>query len=284
MRSEEEILALVLQVAEANENTRAVLLTGSRANLNARKDKLQDFDIIYIVTQLETFIHDHSWIDVFGERIIMQLPDEMEIGGKDRYAYHYLMLFTDGNRIDLTLYPLNKLAYLHKEESLVKVLMDKDNCFPIPFSASELSYFIKPPKEKEFLDCCNEFWWVSTYVAKGLWRREIVYTKEMLEGPVRAMFLKIIEWYIGVLTYFTISFGKSGKNIEHFLSPQLYNQIVATYPDSSIENTWKALFLMTELFDQLANKVANAMHYRYHVEEANNVMSYLKHIHAMPKK
>ncbi len=96
MRNEEEIITLILRVAEAIEQVRLVLLTGSKANPNAKKDNLQDFDIIYIVTQLDTFIVDHSWIDVFGERLIMQLPGEMMVGERDQYAFHYLILFTDG--------------------------------------------------------------------------------------------------------------------------------------------------------------------------------------------
>ena len=281
MRTEEEITTLVLQVALANEHIRAVLLTGSRANANIKRDSLQDFDIIYIVTQIDTFISDHGWIDVFGERLIMQLPDEMLMGKKDPHVFHYLMLFTDGNRIDLTLYPLNRLVYLLQEESLLKVLLDKENSIQLPPSR-EKKYLIKPPAEKGFKDCCNEFWWVSTYVAKGLWRKEVVYAKDMLEGPVRAMFFQMLEWTVGVRTSFTVSFGKSGRNLQQHLSSRFYDKILATYPDGNIENIWKALFLMAELFDEIANEVANAMQFFYYAEEANNVKSYLKSIHVMP--
>ena len=53
MRNEEEVLSLILNVAENDERIRAALLTGLRANPNVEKDSLQDFDIIYIVTALE---------------------------------------------------------------------------------------------------------------------------------------------------------------------------------------------------------------------------------------
>ncbi len=87
--------------------------------------------------------------------------------------------------------------------------MDKDDRLKMLPSPSENSYVIKPPKEKGFLDCCNEFWWVSTYVAKGLLRKEVVYAMGMFECTVRAMFLQMKEWYIGILTSFTVPFGKS---------------------------------------------------------------------------
>ena len=126
MRSKADILSLVLDVAKNDDRIRAVLLTGSRSNPNAVEDQLQDFDIIYTVTAIATFTKDHSWINVFGERLLMQLPEEMTIGAKDPHTFHYLMLFADGNRIDLTLFPQDKL-HLMLRESLLKLLLDKDD-------------------------------------------------------------------------------------------------------------------------------------------------------------
>ncbi|TKK71801.1 aminoglycoside 6-adenylyltransferase [Ilyomonas limi] len=282
MRSEEDILSLILNVAENDERIRTVLLTGSRVNPNVIKDKLQDFDVIYIVTKINTFTQDHNWINVFGEKLIMQLPDEMTIGERDSHAFHYLMLFTDGNRIDLTLVPLDKLNIL-LQESLLKVLLDKDDVIKNLLAPNEKSYLIKPPTAKEFKDCCNEFWWVSTYVAKGLWRKEIIYATAMLEGPVRSMFLQVIEWHIGIKTGFTVSFGKCGRNAQRYLSPGLYNQILATYSNNSIDYIWNALLLMAALFNELANEIAGNLNLPYNNEEANNVISYLKQLYAMPK-
>lgn len=281
MRSEEVIIALILNVAKNDNRIRAVLLNGSRANPNATKDKFQDFDVTYIVTDLETFIKDHSWINIFGERLILQLPGEIIIGDKDEHAFHYLMLFKDGNRIDLTLFPLDKLETEYKRDSLTILLLDKDNLFDKLPPSCDTDYLIKPPLEKEFTDCCNEFWWVSTYVGKGLCRNEIIYAKEMLEVYVRAMFLKIIEWYVGIKTEFAVSFGKAGRNLKYHISPELYDKILSTYPDGKINNIWNSLFAMTALFSQLAEKIAEAMNFTYNKDEEKNVIDYLKHIRTM---
>ncbi|MFN2439646.1 MAG: aminoglycoside 6-adenylyltransferase, partial [Chitinophagaceae bacterium] len=149
---------------------------------------------------------------------------------------------------------------------------------------SDTDYWIKRPTEKEFMDCCNEFWWVSTNVGKGLWRKEITYAKEMMERPVRAMFLKIVEWHIGIKTGFTVSFGQGGRNIKQHISPNLYKKVLSTYSDSNIDNTWNALFLMTQLFNELASKVSKSMAFNYHKEEANNVTEYLRWIYTVSRK
>lgn len=83
MRSETEIKNLILNFAKQDDRIRAVLLNGSRANPNIKTDALQDFDIVFVADNLESFTIDHSWINIFGEKIISQLPDEMAFGDKN---------------------------------------------------------------------------------------------------------------------------------------------------------------------------------------------------------
>ena len=281
MRSQDEVMELILRVASADDRIRAVFLGGSRANSNAPQDILQDFDVTYVVSQIDSFLRDHSWIDVFGERLIVQMPEEMTIGEKDKYSFHYLMLFKDGVRIDLTLLPLSAFETGYKHDSLTILLLDKDAFFEKLPPATNADYNIKRPTEKEFKDCCNEFWWVSTYVAKGLWRHELIYAKTMLDNVVRSMFLKMIEWYIGTQTDFKVSFGKSGRNVKQHVSPELYAKILSTYQDSDINNTWRSLFTMTSIFSELANEVAADQQFKYNVAEQENVTAYLKSIYKM---
>ena len=281
MRSSNEIFSLITEIASADNRVRAVLLNGSRANPNARKDSFQDFDIVFIVTGMQSFLIDHSWIDVFGERIILQMPDAMTIGNeeeRDKISFGYLMLFKDGNRIDLTLFPLDKLATDFKKDSLTKVLLDKDGLFSSIPEPGIADYLIKQPTQKEFTDCCNEFWWVSIYVAKGLRRNEITYAKEMLEMYVRPMFMQMIQWYIGFENQFSVPFGKAGRHMKNYISPDLYNQILTTYPDAQEETIWNSLFIMSGIFKKLAAIVVTKSAFLYNYEEEENVLSYLKKV------
>jgi len=171
MRSEKEMYELILGVARNDDRIRAVILNGSRANPNAASDIFQDYDIVYLVTDIPSFKADPSWIDRFGERIMLHIPEDMEDpppSGDDHYAY--LTQFVDGNRIDLSLFPAARFNEMQRD-SLSVLLLDKDGVIIEPFPApSDIDYLPKPPTPKAFADCCNEFWWVSTYVAKGLWR------------------------------------------------------------------------------------------------------------------
>jgi len=275
MRSPSEIQDLIIGIAGKDERIRAVLLNGSRANVQIPPDPYQDFDIVYVVNQLQSFTNEHNWVKAFGERIIMQLPDEMCFGEKRKDGFGYLMLFEDGNRIDLTLFPIDKVKKDYWPDSLTLCLLDKDNLFQNLPKASDKDYLIKKPTQKEFDDVCNEFWWVSTYIAKGLLRNEISYAKDMIETVVRPMFMRIIEWYIGMRTDFTIVFGKSGRFMQQYLSVDQYQKILSTYADHLIENNWRTLFVMTELFAEYSREVATGLNFKKNTVEEQNVRKYL---------
>lgn len=279
MRTEQEMMNLILDVAVNDERIRAVGMNGSRTNPNAPKDVFQDYDIVYIVHDLLSFIEDKQWIDRFGSRIIMQKPEEMklippELDGK----FPYLMLFADGNRIDLTLCPFEQKDNWNSGDKLAVVLLDKDNCLPrLPVPTDE-DYWVKRPSPKLFADCCNEFWWVSTYVAKGLWRQEMLYAQDHLNAVVRPMLIQMLEWQVGIRTDFSISTGKNGKYLEKYLSRESWHELMATFPEATYEGVWRALFAMGDLFRQTAQDVANRLNYEYPLEDDQRVTAYLKHV------
>ena len=281
MRSDKEILQLIIDKAVSDERIRAVLLNGSRVNPTVLPDAFQDFDIVFIVTQMDSFLANHQWTEYFGEKLIEQLPSTMKLYKEDeteqRIGFTYLMLFTDGNRIDLTLYPLEKVQDF-KPESLTKILLDKDQFFLQILPASENDYLIKPPSGKEFTDVCNEFWWVSTYVAKGLARNEITYAKECMETVVRPMFMKMIAWWIGNKTDFLVNIGKGGRFMRKYVKEEMYNEVLATYTGDNIEENWKALLKMTELFSLIAKDIASNLNFSYRLDEECNVIAYIQEL------
>lgn len=40
---------------------------------------MQDFDIIFLVDELVSVQTSPGWIDIFGERIILQMPNSMQL-------------------------------------------------------------------------------------------------------------------------------------------------------------------------------------------------------------
>ena len=283
MRNEQEMLELIVGTAKNDERIRAVIMNGSRTNPNAPRDFFQDFDIVYIVTDVAAFKYNYDWIKRFGDILIMQMPEDIQDPPpSNNGSFVYLMQFTDGNRIDLGIYPLAKLNELEKD-SLSLLLLDKDGLIE-PFApASESDYLPKPPTAKAFADCCNEFWWVCPYVAKGLWRQEITYAKNMLDQVVREELMKMLTWHIGVKTQFLKNPGKLGKYFRQYLEPELWEMLLKTYADASYENTWEALYATCNLFRMAAMRVAEHFGFDYPHGDDERVSAHLQHVRLLPK-
>jgi aminoglycoside 6-adenylyltransferase len=276
------MLALLVDTAREDENIRAVVLNGSRANPNARRDPFQDFDVVYVVTEVAPFARNETWIERFGELMILQTPDDMgDPAPAQDGAYVYLMQFTDGNRIDLSLKPLN---WVDREprDSLSVVLLDKDGLFEGLPPPSERDYLPRPPSAKAYADCCNEFWWVCPYVVKGLWRGEILHAKQMHDRYVRDQLIKMAAWYVGLRTEFAESPGKFGKNLERHLEPGLWQMLLETYADADYQRTWDALLATCELFRILAQEVADHFGFEYRHVDDERVTAHLEHVRRLP--
>ncbi len=282
MRNEEEMFELITGVAERDERIRVVILNGSRVNPNAPRDIFQDYDVVYVVTDVAPFKYNEDWIAQFGELMIMQMPEEMgDEPPSSAGSFTYLMQFADGNRIDLNL--VSAANFDPEEDSLSVLLLDKDGIVGTLPEPSERDYLPKPPTPKAFDNCCNEFWWVSPYVAKGLWREEFVYAKEMLDRIVRKQLMKMLVWHIGVQTDFRSNPGKFGKHFEEYLEAELWEMLLDTYAGAGYDETWDALLSMGDLFRIVATGVAEHFSFDYPHGDDERVTAHLHHVRALPK-
>ncbi|USK45227.1 aminoglycoside 6-adenylyltransferase [Cytobacillus oceanisediminis] len=282
-RTETEMMNLILSTAREDERVRAVILNGSRANPNVRKDIFQDYDIVYIVREMESFTCDHSWVDVFGERVMMQMPEEKVLPPADGHGrFPYLMQFMDGNRIDLTLIPADEMDELLEPDSLSVLLLDKDGLIGYLPPASDRDYLIKKPDAQEFADLCNEFWWITMNISKGLWRRELTYAMFMHEQINRNVLITMLEWKVGITDDFTKSAGKAGKYLPDFLPDEVWEEFESTYSDADFHHIWEALFTMCSLFRETAVEVAEKLGFEYPFEDDKRVTAFLKHVRILP--
>ena len=136
MRTDTEMMELIVQIAESLK-VEAVALSGSRTNSESFKDEFQDYDVVYIVENLECLISDLSWLDRFGNRLI----EQHNLLG---HRYLYLMLFEDGNRIDLTLCPKEHIQEWVDSEAGFRVLKDENGLFEV-YPPNPKRYWTAPP-------------------------------------------------------------------------------------------------------------------------------------------
>ncbi|EPH95186.1 streptomycin adenylyltransferase [Enterococcus faecalis 13-SD-W-01] len=255
MRTEEEMTALILKVAKSL-NVKAAAISGSRMDPEATKDQFQDYDIVYIVENLNELLADRRWIDQFGERMIMQTPEEMLLFPPTLgQRFTFLMQFMDGTRIDLMLCPLMAAKELEREPLLTPIY-DPDGLFEQLSIPSSKVFWVQKPNEKLFQDSCNEFWWVSTYVVKGIARQELIYATDHLYENCFAELLRMLSWGVGEQYGYQISTGKNYKYLTKFLKPEITERLLALLDFSSLEKCAHALQGCQELFSQTAQAYA----------------------------
>ncbi len=282
MRSEQEIFDLIMTFAHGDDNIRAVVMNGSRTNPNAPKDLFQDFDIACLINDLTPYIHKDKIPAYFGDILILQEPDNMgEPFSIDKGYYAYLMQFMDGNRIDLSFHAPERWKTV-TSDSLSILLLDKDNVIGELPPSNDGDYLPVPPTEKQFQDCCNEFWWVTPYAAKGLWRGELTYAKHIQDEYIREQLMKMLVWYFGIKTDFKKSPGKLGKYLKHDIEPELWAELEQTYSDGDFAHIWESLFTMGNLFRQLAKHVAANFGFQYPQQDDDNVSKFIRRIKDLP--
>ncbi|WP_270182317.1 aminoglycoside 6-adenylyltransferase [Alkalihalobacillus sp. CinArs1] len=287
MRSEQEMMDLIIKRGKEDQRVRAVYMNGSRTNPNVSKDIFQDYDIVYVVKETLPFIKSEDWVHGFGNILMFQEPDKnsKESGMETNFSesYGYLMLFDDGNRIDLHIETKEHMREHYLKDKLTVPLLDKDNCLPSIPEPSDSDYHVKKPTESMYLSCCNNFWWCQQNIAKSMWRDELPYAKFMMERVVRQELNKMVEWWIGIATNFEVSTGKVGNYFRKQLPDSHWNKYKATYSDDNYENIWNSLFICGELFRELGKDIAYYLSFNYPSHEDENMTMYLKQVRVLPK-
>ena len=264
MRTETEMLDVILQTAETL-NVDAVAMSGSRTNPKAPKDEFQDYDVVYIVDDLDNLTNDLSWLDQFGKRIIEQV-----IAIDHRRLY--LMLFEDGNRIDLTLCPKEHIQEWVDSEAGFTILEDPENLFE-PYFPNPERFWITPATETDFEKACNEFWWVSAYVVKGICRKKVIYATDHLYGICQQELLKVLAWQVAS-DRGKIDIGKNYKYLFNYLPNAKEKEFSSLVDFSSLDKLTQSLFATMELFHREAQSLAQKMGFDYDKEVAERMVEY----------
>ena len=264
MRTEPEMLDLILQTAKSLK-VEAVALSGSRTEDQALKDEFQDYDVVYVVDDLDNLTRDISWLDSFGTRII----EQHNVLGNRRL---YLMLFQDGNRIDLTLCPKEHIQEWVDSEATYTVLEDKKGLFE-SYSQNIERYWTSPATETDFKKSYNEFWWVSAYVVKGICRKQVIYAMDHLYGICQQELLKVLAWQVAS-DRGTIDVGKNYKYLFNYLPAEIEKEFSNLLDYSSLVKLTQSLLATISLFHREAQDLAKKMGFDYDKEVAEKMIEY----------
>lgn len=273
MRSQLEMFTLIMDVAVCDAHVRAVVMNGSRADPEGHRDRYQDYDIVYIVDDIEPYEQNRAWLRVFGEELIFQFPDrELPSSG----GYGYLMQFTDGNRIDLQVQTMAAFLQDWQKGEPTLVLLDKDLTMQGREITTNEAYWVKQPTRAQYDQSVNQFWWVLLYVAKALCRNDVLYAVETINAWVRPELKRQLLWLAGEKTGWQQSMGKYGDGLRQVLPANMWRAFLSTYVAAEPEQLWQALFSLSDQFSIASIQVAEKLGFSYPTRQAAHVTDYAK--------
>lgn len=276
----------IIQWAAAREPIRAVLLTSTRAVPGAEVDRLSDYDVILIVREIHPFVSDHSWLEDFGEVLVVYWdpvhPDPDY--GIDCCAN--VTQYASGLKIDFTLWPVSLLEHVMAAPALpaeldagYRILLDKDHITDGMLPPTRKAYIPARPSFPEYQAWVNDFLTDAPYVAKCLWRGDLLPAKWCLDYDMKHIYLlKVLEWRVQIDHDWSLPVRNLGKGLKKHLPPETWTALEQTYTGADKESNWLALENTMGLFRQVAVEVGEHLGYDYPHELHQRVGAYVGHI------
>ncbi|WP_051638681.1 aminoglycoside 6-adenylyltransferase [Butyrivibrio sp. NC2002] len=279
MKTYDEMYDLIIKTATEDDRIRAATMEGSIVTPGAVRDGFSDFDITFFVSDIREFTADKNYMRKFGDILIMQTPDDWymepyDYNGKKRFAY--LTQYKDGNRIDLTFIDVSEIGKQTEFNEPRTILINKDGFTELKEITSGDIFFIQKPSEFEFYNTVNEFRWVSNYATKGLCRHQFYYAKYSMEQLMMNMFMKMINWKVGVCNDFKVTTGAFSKYLDKYLTEDEMKRFEGIFAGGSYEDMWDKIFLMYDYFEELSVFVAEKLGFALDLEESRNVREFMK--------
>jgi aminoglycoside 6-adenylyltransferase len=281
-----DILAPLVAWAEAEPAVRAMVLTSTRARPDGPVDLLSDYDVILLVDDLPAFVAREAWLEA-RPGALARWGDENERFG-ERTVFRGVV-YADGTKIDWSIWPATLLELIAAAPDLpdqldvgYRVLLDKDGRTTGWAPATHRAHIPSPPTSDEYRAIVEEFWWSTTYVAKGLWRGEIVFAKFALDTDAKLGALRpMLEWLVEFGRDWSWKPGAYGRGLEQALPPDLRAELEATYVGAGVEESWEALFRTTALFRRAAREVADALGFEYPQDVDDGISAQLERVRTL---
>jgi aminoglycoside 6-adenylyltransferase len=279
--TEDKIIQQIVHWAEREPLVCAVILTSSRAIPHAHTDAFSDYDVILVLREIKSFYEDRGWLETFGSVLALYRDPLILDRGFERSAY--VTQYESGLKIDFSLWPVEVLKRIVSEPQLppefdagYQVLLDKDHLADDLQPPTYSSYIPKPPTDVQYQTTMEEFFLDTTYVAKFLWRDDVIAAKHILDHSLKQEYLlRMLEWRIEIEHAWSVKPGPYGRGLKRWLPPDVWADLEGTYTGADLDSNWIALFRTIDLTRRVAITVGQRLGYNYPDNLEQRVRSYL---------
>ncbi|HEX5874023.1 MAG TPA: aminoglycoside 6-adenylyltransferase [Pyrinomonadaceae bacterium] len=275
--------------ANSQDLIRAVILTSSRAIPHAPLDLFSDYDVILVSRSIEPFYADRTWLEVFGPVLAVYRDPLIDENGLKRSAY--VVQYENSLKIDFNLWPVELLQRVSNSQQLpvefdagYQVLVDKDNLTTQLKQPTYSGYIPAPPAEAHYMELIEGFFLDTTYVAKFLWRDDMMAAKHILDHSLKQGHLRpMLEWHAEIDHQWTLKPGPYGRRLKQHSRPDLWAALERTYTSASLQENWEALFRTIALMRRVAIEVGEHLGFTYPDELEQRVVNYLKKVQQLDR-
>ena len=275
------IIDRLIQWANDQPLVRAAILTSSRAVPGAPLDLFSDYDVILVLQSIQPFFADRTWLEAFGTVLALYRDPLIEVGEYTRSAY--VVQYENGLKLDFNLWPVELLQKISDSGTLTpefdagyKVLVDKDALTVELKPARYSAYIPTPPTETHYLELIEGFFLDTTYVAKFLWRDDMMAAKHLLDNSLKQAHLRpMLEWHAEIDHHWKLKPGPYGRRLKQHVRPELWSDLQGTYTGTDSNENWEALFQTIALMRRVATEVGEHLNYSYPADLERRVVDYL---------
>lgn len=281
------IIERLVQWAEQQSLIRAMILTSSRAIPNSSSDILSDYDVILIVSDILPYFESRNWLETFGSVLALYRDPLESYLGYSKSAY--VTQYENGLKIDFTLWSVEILQQIAAQPQLpdefdagYRVLLDKDRLTAGLKPPTYTAYIPTPPTEDKYQENVEAFYLEAIYVAKFLWRDDIVAAKYILDHFMKhEHLLPMLEWQIETNHQWSVKLGLYGQRLKKWLRADLWEELEKTYTGIGTEENWEALDKTISIFRKVAIEVGAQLGYVYLHDIDRRTISYLQKLKNM---
>ena len=89
------------------------------------------------------------------------------------------------------------------------------------------------------------------------------------------MFIKMLNWKIGVDNDFNVTTGDHSKYLKRFLTLEEMKRFHSVFPNGTYEDIWSKLYVIYDYFAEIAKYVGEALKYSFDAKETEEVRIFL---------
>jgi aminoglycoside 6-adenylyltransferase len=284
-----DALAHLIRWGESQPLVRAMLLTSTRAIPNAAVDLFSDYDVILALRDVRPFFTSRDWLAAFGEVLALYRDPLEPCQGGVKSAY--VVQFVGGLKIDFSLWPVDLLRQVASAAELpeefdagYRILLDKDGLTVGLKPPTYHAYIPHPPDETEYRKMIEEAMLEATYVARYLWRGDLMAARFILDSFMKhEHLLPVLQWHFEMDLGWSARAGLYGRGLQKVLRPDMWAELESTYTGPGLEENWQALLATLALLHKAATEVGERLGFAYPDEMERRTREYIHQIMRTPR-